>query len=283
MKLTPLFLTLFLLTSCTGSKESSSISTSGASDSSTSLPVRWPFSKIPLDVKISTAFNSSTIDSYDSTSGDDTIQQMMKKWNNVYDAGTFFNYSAGQVANYAPADVDSYNDSTIGIYLLGTWPSDFKYNALAVTQYWAQEVFYPTGNILEIVHGDILVNDQYYAYTADATDLTYRYDFPTVILHELGHLIGLKHIPSSLGPSIMEATLGEDEVKRSIYTIDSKNINSLYDDGAFTVENPTLGKFSKGTQTPAPRGKIYRGVIELMPNGKCLHYLDGKLIEEHSN
>lgn len=282
MKFKPYILSLLLLTSCMGQKtEKTSLSASGASGSGSNLTTRWPATKLPLAVKISTDFNTSTIDSYDETSGNDSIQQMMKLWNTAYDAGTLYNFNAGYIANYEPALADSYNDSTVGIYLLSSWPSDFKAEALAVTQYWAQEIFSPTGNYYEIIHGDILVNYEYYNYSAAASGYTFKYDFPTVILHELGHLAGLKHVSKSLAPSIMLSTLGTDEVKRQVYTIDKELINSIYEDSALTAKDPVLGKFSKSEESPQKRGNVYRGVIELMPSGKCLHYLNGELVEEH--
>jgi hypothetical protein len=62
-------------------------------------------------------------------------------------------------------------------------------------------------------------------------------------------------------------------------TYDKTKINDLYMNNTIT---PMLARTSANAIS-APAGTPVRGVIELRADGKCLHYINGKLVYEHHN
>lgn len=259
---------LITLVSCTGGDDESPTIQGGQTAEVTN---KWQDTAFPLSIELSTDFDSF-YDSDDTVDGKDPIERMMALWNDSHPQLTFFN-DPSKVANYEPSTSGTYKDGLIGIYLSHSWYNDFSSSALAVTQYWA------TSSGL-IIHGDIIFNNRDYTFSTDtATDG--GYDLATVALHELGHLIGLKHTAWWEYPSIMGDSLGAQEVKQEVYDVDKENLTELYPSTTALALSKSIQKLRVEKRQDGSDEKVYRGVIELHPDGTCYHYLENKLIEKH--
>lgn len=288
MRYLTLLACLIVLVSCNpGGSDSSnrSPSSSSGSSSTTGLSARWSSSKLssPLSVKVSNAFDSDfSSGDYDSD-GYGPIRQMMKKWNESTTLYNFFQLGESNISNREYSKLTDYyyqDSSQFGIYKSNGWFSDVSSAALAVTQYYGNKTTSSTGEqYVEIFHADIVLNYSSYTFTTDKFDYS-SYDFPTVILHELGHLLGLGHTTNSF--AVMAPTLASYDAKRDLF-YDKANIQSLYGSNNLAVKSllKTNGASTFDTPSSPDDGELVRGVIELMPSGECKHFINGKLEKIH--
>lgn len=102
------------------------------------------------------------------------------------------------------------------IYSLNDWPSS-QANQQAVTNlYWASN---------HIVEADIKVNKKYFSYFFDQTQST-AVHFESLMIHELGHALGLLH--NSEAPTVMWPVLALGQVRDTISSKDQGNIECEY-------------------------------------------------------
>ena len=110
-----------------------------------------------------------------------------------------------------------------------------------------------------------------------------NFDLATVILHELGHFIGMKHQTSWSIRAVMNPTLAIYEDKRTLFTDDITTIQSLYNANGFSA---SLVKSSAASIDSDDEEKeddtLYRGVIELRKNGDCVHYFNEQITHKHN-
>ncbi len=170
------------------------------------------------------------------------------------------------------SNLDLLLDDTLGIYKTTNWPDDLPGSALAVTQLFGRR--YNTGGQNEYVgieHADILVNYDFYSFDTDETGN--GFDLRTVVLHEMGHFVGLVHksITSNPAASVMYPSVGPDSVKRAPTSIDTGDIRSKYHIGV-----SGQAKYKDGV----PGDKI-RVLLELHANGECVHKVDGATVGRH--
>ncbi len=224
--------------------------------------VRWHTGDFPLSLKI-----DSTLPSYydGSTLSSHGPEVMAARWDNVLAGANLFNYSFGATTN-SSSNISDYDDGEFGLYGINPWFSDVSGNALAVTQYFAVRKNAGQSNeYLQIIEADILVNLEF-----DFSDIpnSSQYDLSSVILHELGHLLGLGHYTGSEN-SVMEKYLYMGQTKRSLYAIDrttlEANYPSIVESGATAAQAPSA--------PPAEGEEIIRGIIEQRADGTCKHYI----------
>lgn len=246
------------------------------------IPLRWDASSLPLTVKVDANIVLPAADD-DTGINDqyDLFEEMQKEWNDADTTRTFFVLDHNQnTAAVQTADLDSYYDGEVGIYLSDNWFSEIGYGVLAITSYFAEN----RGDYYRLVHGDIMVNNLHYNYTFDKLNTsTAFYDMPSVILHELGHLLGLKHTTSSSVESIMYPQLGGGEKKRSLSFFDSQSITNLYNNSALALSALSVSSSASldASTQDSDKPKYIRGYIELRADGTCHHYQEGKLVEVH--
>lgn len=74
-----------------------------------------------------------------------------------------------------------------------------------------------------VVDADICINSYYVFSTASSHSLT---DFPTTILHEFGHVMGLGH--SQYASAVMYATISKGDIKRTLTSDDINGVRYKY-------------------------------------------------------
>ena len=259
---------LLVGTSCNVKEASSTNALSSSPNSTSSASLRWNSARFPLKVYVANNFDVSEKDS----NSRNLMQQVQHNWNEADSARTYFDVSTEYtVANKEYTELEDFLDSEIGIYRASSWFSFIGSGVLAITSYLAED----RGSYREMLHADIIINDEIFTFTNDTTDNTSAYDLPSVMIHELGHLIGLKHTTSSSTPSVMQPSLGRHDVQRSLQAYDSVAIRELYN-ATFTISASETLAITAGNK---PR--YIHGYMELRADGNCVHYQDGKVVEVH--
>lgn len=239
---------------------------------------RWPSSRRPIALKLSSDL-SNEITAGMITNGLNPLEQMAKVWNDSIASNTFFTVPFSASANTGYADLDSFQDGQMGIYRSNGWFSDVSSGALAITQYYGYLRSSSTlGSYVELTEADIIINNRNFNgdFTYDAIpysqDGIYQWDLPSVVLHEMGHFLGMCH--DSGHSSVMRPYYGK--TRRSLYSFDITKITDLY------VNNVnTLAGSSNLNAVTAAEGTFVRGRTELMKNGECIHYINGKEVYRH--
>lgn len=138
------------------------------------------------------------------------------------EAAAVWNTAAGkELFRIAPEIVSILNNSNEDgynvVYLTNDWDAT-NHNETAVTT-----SFY-TGN--QMLEGDIRINNKYHTfYTGDSSTFV-GIDFKSLMIHELGHVLGLSH--SDYEGSVMQPVLHYGFSKRTISQNDLNNINCEY-------------------------------------------------------
>lgn len=273
MKKGLLLATIFtLLVSCNAQQGGTSkISTVPASELA-KLPMRWPSSRLPLKAYIGDTMLAEVTAEGEDGNGHNIIEQMENQWNLADPARTYFDVNTLYTnTNLNYTDLNDYLDGEIGIYKSTNWFSFIGAGVLAVTSYIGEN----RGSYILLNHADIIMNYRDYSFTNDASN-AFNYDLPSVMLHELGHMIGLKHAGSSVIPSVMQPTLGAADSKRAVTPYDISYITSNYNNISALTAAP-LALTANGSSAPT----YIHGYIELRADGECRHYQAGKLVETH--
>jgi len=256
MKYFLLILILWEILGCVNQAETSKISLPSNTippSSYESVPLRWESSKIPLTMNISENFSADE---------KQKMEEMQFEWNNSGAGQTFFSGVNPAVPNKALTYLEDYYDNEFGIYKLTTWFDEIGEDALAVTQFFAKRHNVGTpSEFLEIVHVDILFNNKNFNFATDGSFS--KYDLPSIALHELGHVLGLKH--ERAHDSIMYPYLSSGTLKRSLKPFDIESIGELY--GNFIPSSLNIARSALKT-LPQDEGKIVRGIVEISASGK---------------
>ncbi|WPU63381.1 matrixin family metalloprotease [Peredibacter starrii] len=263
---------LFSLVACNATK-TEEITSGGVVTSKT--PHVWGSQSFPKTVYVSEDFDTAEVEN---------INDMADKWDVASEGKkSFFLVQSTPVAEKSDtvASSDGFKDSIFGIYKVVKWPTDLP-SALAVTQMFG--TLYNSGasdEYFSIQHADILVN---YRYTFYSGDSGYGYDLKTVILHEMGHFIGLNHqnvTYSQRYSTVMYPSVSSGDKKRDPTPLDQVTLASHY--------NYTLSSSSGSSQMVTPRkeykprdaGTEVKMQIELYPDGECVHRMNGKVVNRH--
>lgn len=239
----------FLFTACEAPKDT--IQDEGRSlalSSDKMPPSKWKSVDVfPIKLKYAQNFDETEIDA---------LENAATSWEKGVDYKmTFFAFD-----NTTPKEVqkiEDYEDDTLGIYKLNPWPSELPKSALAVTQIFGDRVNSGEDDeYIRIDHADILINYEIYTFT---TDFSWGYDLHTVVVHEMGHFLGLYHDNTSNEESIMYPTISRFDTGRDPKEKDIDNILAKYSLRSDTAQVP------QPSLSPTQRVSI---TLELYPGGK---------------
>ncbi len=147
--------------------------------------MRWDMSSFPLTIKI-----SQNLDSRSQAVASDALEEWERGANIDFFTGleTTSNLNFSRLSDYY------YRDKSInGIYLSEIRVDELQAPNLAVTQiifFTNKEI--PSKPFYEIIHADIIINGNDYDFSSSPFD-NGAYYLLTLILHEVGHVLGLGH------------------------------------------------------------------------------------------
>lgn len=279
---TLLFLPFLLsITACNPTK-TESVTSGGVANPN--APHIWANKTFPKTVYLSDDFTADEVTN---------ITSMSTAWSNAISTNatapvTFFNHPNYPAAGYTVTNKsntvtnsDQLRDELFAIYKTTNWPDDMP-NALAVTQLFGTR--YNVGKsdeYLSIVHADIMVNYDNHDFRTNDTLINNFYDLQTVILHEMGHFIGLGHrgYPTPKASTVMYPSINDEEHKRYPKSIDIVDVADKYNI-SLTSANPALATQKKEYKAK-DAGTEVKMLIELYPDGECVHRENGVVIGRH--
>ncbi len=182
------------------------------------VPSSWPSSgNFPLNLRLGSNFDQDEIDA---------IASGANAWTNSAGLGfSFFSLSSSGIES--KDNLDSFNDSEYGVYKLFSWPTQLPETALAVTQlYGIKRNLGTSSEYIELQHADILLNYDYFSFSVGGK--IWGYDLTTVVVHEMGHFLGLYHSDTSPDHSVMYPTLSKYNDNPMPHEFDIDNIKNKY-------------------------------------------------------
>ena len=160
----------------------------------------------------------------------DEIQAAGDQWSQALGFEAFvFDYG---IPNYQYSTVrEPLEDSFFGIFSQELWEltdskgEDIENSVLAITTIASFDG--------TIVHADIVFNFDFHTFgdvnNPDRGFELITIDFESVLVHELGHYLGLKHVSVAEDPdSVMKSSLNRGEERRSLSIQDGERIRRLY-------------------------------------------------------
>jgi len=115
-------------------------------------------------------------------------------------------------------DLNPQKDGYSTIYWFNTWDADRTTEQARTTIYWS-------GN--EIFEADMRINAKDFTFNYDVNSSNFSaVDLDSLVLHELGHVLGLAH--TTAAGSAMHATLDEGQVRRNLGAVDLADLKCEY-------------------------------------------------------
>ncbi len=245
-----------------------------------SAPYLWSAAAFPRNLKISDQFTPDEVSN---------ITTMSSAWETaVENKKNFFDHFANGVTTITEVssptlNMDSLGDDGVeGVYKIVNWPTTLPGSALAVTQLFGRRFnIGAASEFVRIEHADILINEHLYNFRTSNTHANGTFDLRTVLLHEMGHYLGLNH---RYGDTVMVPSIGEFSNNRTPTNTDRADIASKYSvilgsgTSSAVVANTVSTKYVPQNNDSGKKIKI---LIELMADGECVHKEDGAVLQRH--
>ena len=202
-----MILILLLTISCgEESKETEKIILSDPDTSS--LVLAWPESEFPLRLIVPSSLEASFSTAYNNAAN---------KWNDALGFTAFEIVFEGNNIIFGTSS-QYLNDDIFSVAFPPDW-IDVETSVLALTSF-----SFFNGTLL---HADIIFN--ILTFTLDTSPNNSEIDFETVLIHEMGHFLGLKHVASDIDSlSVMQPSLRFGQRRRNLSAGDIQRIQELY-------------------------------------------------------
>ncbi len=142
----------------------------------------------------------------------ESIRLAASEWN--YRLGRFmFDVRTGGDVGGSPA-----KDGQSVIYWINNWESGKELEQARTTIFWKGTF---------ISEADIRINARDFAYSVTDVAEPSRVDFESLLVHELGHVLGLQHVEVGKG-SVMEAQLAHGTERRVPGNVDLESLKCEY-------------------------------------------------------
>ncbi len=263
---------LFIASSCTPTKTVES--EVGSGNINVDAPYLWSSQAFPRNLKISSDFSAAEVSN---------IQAMSNAWETAVEnkKNFFTNTERTPEVSSNNMDLDDLGDDDVnGVYKITHWPLELNSGALAVTQLFGRR--YNIGDndeYVRIEHADVLINENLYDFrTVDGAGGG-TYDLRTVVLHELGHFLGLSH---KYGNTVMVPSIGTGSVARTPTSVDTIDMADKYHLTLGSGSSSAAIGNTRPTYSPRDGGQKIKIMIELRANGECVHIENGAVIQRHS-
>lgn len=277
MKIVLTLTALIIFSSCTPTGKLESAASTGPIK--VGAPYKWHISAFPRNFQLSKSFSPEE---------KQNIQAMTGAWETSIGSQIDFFTDTNETEEVSKPNselnLDALGkDGINGIYKISKWPKGLSITALAVTQIFGRRHNIGAANeFVQIEHADILINDHYYLFRTDDNASGWTYDLQTVVLHELGHFLGLGHKD---GDSVMIPSIGSRSANRTPTDTDISDISSRYNLITLPVELQGKAMVARKLDySPAKNdpGQEIRILIELLSDGECVHKENGAIIRRHS-
>ncbi len=140
-----------------------------------------------------------------------SIRRAMETWNRALGGQAL--QLGGWVSGGKPG-----RDGSNVIYWFRAWQKDRPFEQARTTIHWMST---------DIYEADIKINGENFSYAFGDHPVAGRVDFESLMLHELGHVLGLAHTPAS-EESVMHAYLRSSSLRREPMNIDLTSLSCEY-------------------------------------------------------
>ena len=178
--------------------------------------MRWNLSEFPIQLKVSANLDVAS---------QNIVSDVMDLWEAAANINFFNATQETPVLNFTKLSDYYYRDKSVnGVYLATNEVDELTAESLAVTQiFFTRGTDSSSNTYYHIKHVDIVLNGFHYNFSNDAQDNT-TYYLLTLVLHEMGHVLGLGHKSSG----IMYPYMATDDKQDSLSNYDTDLINSKY-------------------------------------------------------
>lgn len=139
------------------------------------------------------------------------ITSAMKTWETALGRKLF------EVVGVISGPTTPQKDGVSVIYFMDTWEATKTSEQARTTIYWQGE---------QIVEGDIRINAKNFTFFTGTSPIATAVDFESLLIHELGHLLGLAH--DNEAGSVMNERLASGVLRRDIGGVDLSSVKCEY-------------------------------------------------------
>ncbi|OQW49306.1 MAG: hypothetical protein A4S09_12385 [Proteobacteria bacterium SG_bin7] len=139
------------------------------------------------------------------------VTNAMKTWETALGRKLF------EVVGVVSGPATPQKDGVSIIYFMSKWEESKTSEQARTTIYWQGE---------QIVEGDIRINAKNFTFSTGSSPVAASVDFESLLIHELGHLLGLAH--DNEAGSVMNERLASGVLRRDIGNVDLASVKCEY-------------------------------------------------------